>query len=338
MSAQARSALLRVSRRHPCPVCGKPDWCSISADGDIAVCMRKRSDHPARNGGWTHILSIGAHSPPIRPQPRERQTTPVAKRADSERRHMVYTALLDALELSEAHREDLLHRGLSPAEITRNGYVDTPAPDQARRIAQELSQYDLPGVPGFYQERGTWRMVWTALGFFIPVRDEHSRVVALLYRRDRSNETDGSGKYIWFSSAADRAGNPRPGGASSKSPTHYAKAHLLQEAREVTLTEGALKADVTAHLLHAPVIGNAPTCFGQSFAADLKEKIPQLKTVYVGFDMDWQQKESVRGALFRLVGQLEAARFQVRVRMWPPHLGKGIDDYLLSIAEGRPAA
>jgi hypothetical protein len=30
----------RVSRTHPCPVCGKPNWCLVSADGTAAICQR----------------------------------------------------------------------------------------------------------------------------------------------------------------------------------------------------------------------------------------------------------------------------------------------------------
>src|ERR1700730_11620722 len=30
----------RVTRRCPCPICGKPDFCQISEDGAITKCMR----------------------------------------------------------------------------------------------------------------------------------------------------------------------------------------------------------------------------------------------------------------------------------------------------------
>ena len=46
-----------VSRREPCPVCHKPDWCTISNDGAMCVCRRVESDRPARSGvGWIHRL------------------------------------------------------------------------------------------------------------------------------------------------------------------------------------------------------------------------------------------------------------------------------------------
>lgn len=40
-----------VSKREPCPICGKVDWCCVSADGQAALCGRS-SDVPA---GWRAI-------------------------------------------------------------------------------------------------------------------------------------------------------------------------------------------------------------------------------------------------------------------------------------------
>lgn len=45
-------AWARVSRRDPCPVCGKPDWCTVS--GQLVCCMRVESQYPSRNDGWLH--------------------------------------------------------------------------------------------------------------------------------------------------------------------------------------------------------------------------------------------------------------------------------------------
>lgn len=44
----------RVSKRHPCPVCDHPDWCTVAKD--VACCMRVESPKAARNGGWIHQL------------------------------------------------------------------------------------------------------------------------------------------------------------------------------------------------------------------------------------------------------------------------------------------
>jgi len=51
-------SLIRVSKSNPCPICGKPDWCSISSDGAKAICMRQEygSKILTKNNGYLHIL------------------------------------------------------------------------------------------------------------------------------------------------------------------------------------------------------------------------------------------------------------------------------------------
>ena len=47
----------RVTREHPCPVCGKPDWCLTSADGTAAICPRISSPKRCGEAGWLHWLT-----------------------------------------------------------------------------------------------------------------------------------------------------------------------------------------------------------------------------------------------------------------------------------------
>ncbi|MFH1419617.1 MAG: hypothetical protein ABII12_15180 [Planctomycetota bacterium] len=47
---------VRVSRLHPCPICGKADWCTVTTDKSAACCMRIESGKRLRNGGWLHRL------------------------------------------------------------------------------------------------------------------------------------------------------------------------------------------------------------------------------------------------------------------------------------------
>ena len=48
----------RVSRTEPCPICAKPDWCSVSADGAAVLCQRVQEGSVRRVGdaGWLHRL------------------------------------------------------------------------------------------------------------------------------------------------------------------------------------------------------------------------------------------------------------------------------------------
>jgi hypothetical protein len=329
-----RSPLRPIHRlRIKCPVCGKPDNCAVSEDRTRAYCRRTASKHQGRDGGWLHILvdtPLTSHAPQLPPQ---KQAAPIIV-ADEARRHSVYTALLRGLQLSPADHASLRARGLSDEAIERGQFKSTPTKEEAATIARGLSNsHDLTGVAGFYKEAGAWRMTWTDTGIIIPARDAFARITALMYRRTHVRKGEAIGKYIWISSAEDRDGKPREAGASSGAPCHYALPHMMKDAEAVTLTEGALKAEIAANLLNQPVIGNAPSCFGADFAANLKKDFPQLKTVYVAFDMDFRRNEHVKAALFRLVEQLEKARFDMRVRTWPDKW-KGIDDYLLAVSQG----
>jgi len=64
---------MRVSRQKPCPVCKRPDWCGVTADGELAICMRVESARQSRNGGWLHRLKDAPPRdygpPPVRPAP-----------------------------------------------------------------------------------------------------------------------------------------------------------------------------------------------------------------------------------------------------------------------------
>jgi hypothetical protein len=329
---QPRSPLVPVIKtKRKCPVCDHKDWCSVTSDASLAFCMRvsQGSFKTARNGAYMHRLIDTSPAPQQQLQPLQAPTVEDAPRAEDLKIVAAYADLLRLhLVLSEEHRRQLHARGLDDISIEVNGYASTPTPIFASFIARALSrEHDLHGIPGFYRDAGEWRMVDYGAGFFIPVRAADSRICGMQIRRDEGNP-----KYIWFSS------RDRNGGASSGSPVSFAKPHLLKDAREVTVTEGALKADIAAHIMNAPVIAAAGVSnFGANFAASLKEQFPQLQTIYTAFDMDFENNEHVRRAMFRLVSQLERARFTVRVRTWPPGW-KGIDDYLLAVSRMEVAA
>lgn len=284
--------------------------------------MRQESDKSARNGqGWLHFFDEPqAH---VRaPDARSLYQRAVADCADVGRRHVVYTALLSALLLWPEHRAELMRRGLAPEEISHLQYASTPAEAETSNIARSLAlQYDLTGVPGFYQQQDTWRMARTGPGFFIPYRNERGMIEGLQLRRFPYGGRD---KYLWLSS------KDKPSGASSGAPVHFALSLMLASAEEVIITEGALKADVAAYLGQSPVIAAAGVSnFGEGFAVRLKTSFPNLRRIVIAFDRDLTNNAHVYRALLHLCQQLERARFMVRVRTWPPP-AKGYDDYLLS--------
>lgn len=63
-----RQQWVRVTRSEPCAVCGKPDYCTRSTDGQVAHCMRIESGKSLSKGGWLHKLSEPL---PPKPAPKE---------------------------------------------------------------------------------------------------------------------------------------------------------------------------------------------------------------------------------------------------------------------------
>lgn len=52
-----RSGWISVSKREPCLICGKSDWCRRTRDGEMAHCKRIESAKPSKKEGWFHLLS-----------------------------------------------------------------------------------------------------------------------------------------------------------------------------------------------------------------------------------------------------------------------------------------
>lgn len=49
---------IRATKRRPCRVCGKPDWCCETRDGEVRLCMRTPSPRPCKSGGWFHFEAV----------------------------------------------------------------------------------------------------------------------------------------------------------------------------------------------------------------------------------------------------------------------------------------
>lgn len=326
---------VRVRRGRPCPVCATCDKaCSFTDDGALAICSRVKSDRRARGciTAWLHILKHTERPAPIAKFVERSINLPASVLAPIEHRDGIYATLLRwHLPLSTEHRAKLYARGFSDREIEERGYTSTPQHGQAEEITAALSTYGLAGVPGFYRNGDRWQMRRVPRGMFVPYRDARVRIQALQYRPDEPGDF---GKYRWFSTnpeLTDDAGRQLyPFGTSSGAPVHHAYHHLLAETEEVTVTEGALKADLCAFFTQAPVIGIAGVSnFGADFATHLRAVAPRLHTVVVAYDMDLLVKVEVLRALESLTTQLQRAGFRVRVRTWPPQW-KGLDDYLLA--------
>lgn len=76
---------IRVSRKHKCPVCGKPDWCSVTSDGVYVRCMRIESGWAVTGSdgvtGYMHLLDGNIELPPPSPERKKLTSSEVTELA-----------------------------------------------------------------------------------------------------------------------------------------------------------------------------------------------------------------------------------------------------------------
>jgi hypothetical protein len=112
------SQWLRVKRNRTCPVCGRPDWCLITADGSACLCPRSPNGHPVsskRTGefvGYPHRL--GASNRPSAALPRPAHP-PAAARQDLALLVKQYETAVTVDRLASF----AARMGLTPASLSR---------------------------------------------------------------------------------------------------------------------------------------------------------------------------------------------------------------------------
>jgi hypothetical protein len=189
---------------------------------------------------WLYRIDGTSKPVPVGSLPDVSQQEP--ERAPDDVLYKVYTGLLRALSLSDAHRANLRKRGLTDEEIDKRKYRTLPLQGRAaiaKKLANTYDSEQLVKVPGFFvkKEDGKhWLTLAGAPGILIPVRDLAGQIVAIKIRAD--DPGDGP-KYTWLSSAS--YGGPGPSN----------RIHVPMFAGDrsiVRITEGELKADIATAL------------------------------------------------------------------------------------------
>ena len=128
----------RVSRSNPCPICGKPDWCTVSDDGEVVYCMRIQSNMQCKNDAWMHFLKD--RDPRLPPQRRAPMPLPSKQGAfDAARYHASIRKAWDSVWLDGTAVElgvnmDALER-LQPGWDSFNKAVGYPMRDADGKVA-----------------------------------------------------------------------------------------------------------------------------------------------------------------------------------------------------------
>lgn len=336
----------RVSRKRPCYICGKPDWCSTTATESISFCARStlNADRISRQGWGVYYDRYsgqgfnGAFYRIPNRVPRRSKSLVSIPLALPPIRDRVYRKLIE-LSPASSNREilkgrgGLLERGIQDLSL----YGNLPRLVNERRILVErvvesLAKEEIlsfEGMPGFWRDaRSRWRL-WSEHDSFddlmlIPFIGPDGLIQACQIRFMRFVPSR-SGRYVWLSSLKEKDG------CGSGAPLHHADPCSRLD-RPILVTEGALKAATAQRFLpDRYVVGNS------GVATSHREIVETArgKPLEIAFDNDSFTNPHVARALASLIRLRLADQRSftydddVRILTWNRGI-KGIDEALLS--------
>jgi hypothetical protein len=353
----ARDGFKNVTRKRPCLVCGKPDWCSYKEDESVSYCARVRegADRLTAKEGRGVFYHNKTFAPPVKSgfsRFRKSKTETEIPFAPLEIRDFIYQTLL---RLSPAGVSSILTtgaKGLAERGLTNfDDYGSLPAAQADRRnLANELrlllnrtfpdylreNSYGLRSVPGFWLDERGEANLWLDKDYknpllLVPYRTPTGKIQACQLRAmgaEKMSAPSTASRYYWLSV-------PKRGSAGCGTPLHYANWRdfsALSRFRAVLVTEGALKADaVKIHLSDFYVVANS----GVNCAHEIIINIARGKPVFVAFDKDYHENPAVVRQLARLLKmRLDDNRTwqnftPTKILTWSG-AEKGIDDALLN--------
>jgi hypothetical protein len=236
-----------------------------------------------------------------------------------------YTALVEVLTLSSDHKDDLLRRGFSEADIASGRYRTIPngrRTEIARSVQEAMGSTDdqILAVPGFARgDDGHIKLSgWS--GLLIPMTGFDGVIFGCQIRPD--DPTEDTAKYQWLSSSSH-------GGPSITSAAHVPPGVTGVDPSEIVrVTEGPLKA-------HIATIKSGMLTIGVPGVSAAARAIPTLtnlgaKTVRLAFDADAATNKAVARSLAKAVRGFVVAGFDLELERWNPSEGKGIDDVLVA--------
>lgn len=340
------SGYKRVSKRAPCRVCGKPDWCSTTATETISFCARstRNADRVSRYG-WGVLYRDASRSDFSFDLKRKFKQLPKTKKskvshdmAPAAIRDKVYRKLIELSPATSNHeivkgRGGLLERGI----LDFSHYGNLPRLINERRVlverlVEELGKEGLrsfEGIPGFWRDTKRRLRLWSEQDAFddlmlIPFvgPDGLIRACQIRFMRYIPNK---SGRYVWLSSLKEKDG------CGPGAPLHHANP-CSRSAKSILVTEGALKAATAQRFLpDRYVVGNS----GVSTSHREIIETARGKALEIAFDNDSFTNPHVARALAALL----RLRFSdqrsfsynknVQIVTWEKPV-KGLDDAVLT--------
>lgn len=346
----SRGNWARVTKRQPCPICHKSDFCEVSSDGQTAHCMRIASDQPLafRQGGWLHNIGFahneatGADLLPSKINQSlntiTRESLVVLPLASVGERNKAISGLLERLELSEQHQAYLTEEGFSAEKARQLGYRTLPAKGRDRLVRMIIETVGIETarqLAFIFEKKGKADSRYFQFAaprteiLLIPIRDKDGNFLGLKGRWTTLDEETGEIQRNYRILSAGSIG-----GASLGTPLHVATPANKPEQDRIIITEGEKKADYIAWRTGRVCIGvqgtsNWRATHGRGHIVFILASLG-VKTVEIAFDADLENNQRVARDLYQMACQLQAAGFQVLERRWPLEAAKGYDDLLRS--------
>ncbi|MEG1299886.1 MAG: CHC2 zinc finger domain-containing protein [Erysipelotrichaceae bacterium] len=242
------------------------------------------------------------------------------------------------MNLSSEHKALLLQRGISEKNIRKYGYFTFPSRYAMKKInilikKRGYKETDLLGVPGFYQNKVTGKVTFTALkGIGLPLTDVDGKIIGIQVRRDETSENQS--RYIWFSSGFAFMHLKYQKGVSPGSPINVIYPSQT-ETKSLFITEGHFKAAFLTEKFNSTSlalqgIGNWKGI--ETVVKKIIAKQPKIKFLYIAFDGDISYNLQVYFQASKLSRFLkkEFPGLILRYLLWDDKYGKGIDDVIAS--------
>ncbi len=336
----------RVSKKCPCGICGKPDWCSTTVTETISFCARStlNADRISRYGWGVYYKQnsdVSFNRPFDRSPDRKRSIVSRFIPASATIRDRVYRNLIELSPASYNYkivsgRGGLQKRGIF--DFSHYGSLPKTVKERAvlvKRLADIIAKdtdgepVSFAGIPGFWKDAaGEWRL-WSRFEssdelMLIPFVGPDGLIRACQIRFMKYVQ-NWSGNYLWLSSAREAMGSG-PG-----SPLHHADPGSRLK-KPVLVTEGALKAaTVQKFLTDRYVVGNSGVATAHREIVETARRNP----LEIAFDNDSFTNPHVARALAALLrlrcsDQTSFAYTEdVRIVAWNRTI-KGLDDALLT--------
>ena len=255
--------------------------------------------------------------------------------------------------MNPKHKQALLDRGLSEAEIKRLGYKSFPGYKKISSIEEIMKKekLDFSGVPGFYKPKDNWQIIDAKPGIMIPVRYSDGRIVGVQIRHD---EYTNGPKYSWLSTNPEskrKDGKQAFPNGSKAFPWAHCFISDIEPKEDknaslvIYLTEGPLKADVVGVKCNKNVIAIPGTATYKNMFSVLgffSKKYKNRKIILVeAFDMDKTTNPNVKRNVDKIKSLIseQFPKMKLETLCWdtisvqgnPVWLGnyKGIDDFVV---------